>query len=421
MASTVVERYGSLSAVGVAKETTFGTPVTPTEFAPFTDATLESDPGLFYPPVVMGVRDVNVFALYGQRKNTGDISAPFYPTNGASLWTAAMGADGGALGSTGGYGVVPGSGVTTSNSTTLSAAVGSVGATSVSITSATGYVQGGYIVIDVNNTTTPTTSEIRKISNVSGTTITLDSALNFTHANGAAVKFIAAAASPLNFTHTILSTNTLPSLTVEKNIGGYQSIQFAGSRVGKYNLKLAAGDSPAEFSASIVSQTPTVLTSPSPISVVNESPFVFAEATLGLFGNSNVAQVMSVNLDLENGLKPTYTFNGSHDLQFLTPLTRKVTGQIEVVFTSLNDADWGYYTKMQNQTQGSLTLTMAHPSSGSSFTISLPQINIAKYADALKLEDVVMTTLDFEASYALGAAVPSTISSTMTNGKYLPY
>ena len=442
----------------------------------------------------MGIRDVNVFALYGQRKNTGDVSAPFYATNGIQFLTASIGYDGGATGaSLSGYGIVPSSTTPTSNSTTPTALI-AAGATSVTLTSATGYVAGGYIQVDVNNTTTPTTSEIRKISTLVGSVVTFDSPLNFAHASSAPLKYIAAAAAtasitgsnavttslittasttgvvngmvvtgngvPVNttvvsfvantsitvsnvitqanagatftltgpapqFVHTILQGNSLPSLTIEKNIGGVQSLTFAGSKIGKYNLKLAAGDTAAEFSASVISKSVAIKDVVTPISgIVNESPFVFAEASLTFMGNT-VAQVMSVGLDIENGLKPTYTFNNSHDLQFLTPLTRKITGQMEVVFTSLDDSDWGYYLKMQSQAQASLSLTLTHPATATggaeSLTITLPQVNISKYADGLKLEDVVLSTLDFEASYALGAAVPQTISASVTNAVWLPY
>ena len=371
----------------------------------------------------MGIRDVNVFALYGERKNTGDISAPFFPTNGTELFVASVGYDGGQSSpSLSGYGVVP---VGTATATTTPTTSITAGATSVTLTSATGFVQGGFIQVDVNNTTTPTTSEVRKIATLAGSVVTFDQPLNFAHASSASLKFFPAvtgttisvsgstsvssttlattsttgvvngmsvvgngipagttvvsfvantsitlsnAATLTNnstslftlsnvanqFVHTILPGNALPSMTIEKNIGGTQSLQFTGSRVGKFSLKLAAGEEAASMGVSVVSKAVNILDTPSsPISVTNESPFVFAEATLGLFGDSVVAQVTNVSFDIENGLKPTYTFNGSHDLQFLTPVTRKITGQIEVVFDSLDDPDWGYYAKMQEQVQGS--------------------------------------------------------------------
>ena len=488
--NTVVERYGSLSATGIARESQFGQLTTPSNFVPDTSSTLESDPGLFYPPVMMGVRDVNVFPLYGQRKNAGDVGAPLFPTNGIATFVAAIGADGGdyttQIAGTQGYGItgVYSSGAsttlasavtqtatvlnTTVSSTTVSVASGAssypsaspvtnfggasavaaattvtgttlsaaatatgqvlLGANTISVTSATGIVNGVYIQIDVNSVGV-TTSEVRKVTNVVSTTITLDYPLFYAHASSAAVKVVAAP-----FTHTVLQGNNLPSLTVEKNIGGYQSLQFTGTKIDKYTLKAAASDTAVEFTAGLMAKTYTVLDNPTAISVINELPFVFAEATLSLnfgYGSSvQVSQVSNVNLDIENGLKPTYTFNNTHDLQFLTPVTRKISGQIDVVFTSLDDSTWGYFNLMQNQVQGSLSLTFTHPtgsvpnpnpSPGYSITISLPAVNFSKYADALKLEDVVMTTLDFEAAYNIGGTPPQTIAATIVDGAYKPF
>jgi len=451
---------------------------------------MESDPGLFYPQLMMGIRDVNVFPLYGTRKNAGDIGAPFFPTNGIGMFVAAIGSDGGDYtnyiassqgnGVTGVYttgasttlssavtqgavvltvttssttavvtsGTVTGTAVpvvnfpgtslvaaaTTITGTTLSAAAtgsGQVlaGQNTITVTSATGITTGVYVQIDANVSGT-TTSEVRKVTNVASTTITLDTPLYFTHANSAAVKVVAGP-----FTHTILQGNNLPSLTVEKNIGGYQSLQFTGTKVDKFSMKAEASDTEVTMTSNVIAKTYNVMDTPSAVSVINELPFVFSEANLtinfGYGGGAVVAtQVSNVSIDIENGLKPTYTFNNSHDLQFLTPITRKITGQFDVVFTSLDDATWGFFNIMQNQVQGSLSLTFTHPtgsvpspnpSAGYAITISLPAVNLAKYADALKLDDVVMTTLNFEAAYAIGATPPSTINSTITDGRWLPF
>ena len=500
----MIERIGALSATGLAREASFGQVTTPTNFIPDTDMSMESDPGLFYASVMMGIRDAQVFPLYGTRKNAGDIGAPFFPTNGIPTFVAAMGSDGGdysnSFSSTQGYGVTgiyttgasttlasgqpilqpteltitsgsttaviaggPALGSTTtvftfagstlglvSGSTTcttgltLSATPSSSGLAlaaknTVTVTSATGISIGNYIQVDANVIGT-STAEVRKVTNVAGAVVTVDFPFFFAHAAGTAVKVVSGP-----FTHNILQGNSLPSLTIEKNIGGYQSLQFTGSKVDKFSLKAEAGDSELSFTASVMAQKYNVLDTPSAVSVVPELPFVFAEANLsiafpGVNGGSpiQVAQVSNVSIDLENGLKPTYTFNNSHDLQFLTPSSRKVSGQLDVVFTSLDDATWGYFNIMQNQLQGSLSLTFTHPTSstnnpswntsaGDSITINLPAINIAKYADALKLEDVIMTTLNFEAAYNLGGTGQigtsslTTINATLVNGSWLPF
>lgn len=616
---------------------------------------MESDPGLFFPSVMLGVRDVNVFPMYGTRKNAGDIGAPFFPTNGIATYVAAVGADGGdwstAIAGTKNYGVTgtAGGSVTTTlsasapstavllnvtqGSNTVAAASGTLTSTPVAVmnipgqttlpvitvgtggigisgntlpvsaavtftgspviqidgelltvtngsgtasltvtrnvggTTAAAHSAGAVVfstvsssslallaqptasgqaiagtavlslaasaaamtTIQVDTNTASTTSEVRTVQTVTGSSspyfVTLDAPLYFSHNSGVAVVSVV---SP--FTHVVLPSNNLPSLTVEKNIGGYQSLQFQGTKIDKYSIKAEASDAPVSFTASVVAKNYSILgnstatggaqsitsiaastpstgyvtytstansfvpgqtvvvsgasatvggfnitgtvvsatattftllnsatgatssasaTSPAPssISVINEIPFVFSEANLqmnfGYGGLVTASQVSNISIDIENGLKPTYTFNQSHDLQFLTPVTRKVTGQVDVVFTSLTDAQWGFFSIMNEQVQGSLQLTFTHPSVspntvgnssnfsdvGYSFTIALPAVSFSKYADAIKLEDVVMTTLNFEAAYNIAGSGStsglgpnqSTIQSQIIDGRYLPF
>jgi hypothetical protein len=266
----------------------------------------------------MGVRDVNVFSLRGEFKNAGDISAPFFPTNGLEILAAAIGTD-----------------------------------------------------------------------TVSG--------------------------SAPHYHHTFAPANILNSLTVEKNLGGFQSLQFVGTKVGKYSIKATTGDTETEFSASFIGKDANVLDTPSsPITIVNENPFVFAEAEITLFGELT-AQVTAINIDIDNGLKPTYTFNQSHDLEFLSSLTRHITGSLTVVFDSLDDATWGYYTQMINGSSGSLVANWTHTSTGASLQITLPQIFLTKYADDVKMDSIIMTTLDYEAVYDLAADPPNSIGVLVIN------
>jgi len=400
--TTVVERYGSLSATGLAREATFGTPVVPTGFVPMTGNELQLDVGLFSPKVMFGQRDLNTFALYGQYKLAGALSAPLFPSNGAMLIAGAIGPDAQA-----GFGVT---GTVGTGSTTLSGG-SSAGATTITVTSAAGLSQNQVIQIDVNNTSTPTTAECRKITNITTNTLTLDSALTYAHLTGVAVIGVVAP-----YTHSVQQANSLSSFTVEKNLGGFDSLQFAGARINKFNISTQNGDTEATFSADLVAKSSAVLDSPSAISIVNESPFVFAEATVSLFSQS-VLQATDFSMDVENGLVSTYTFNASHNLQFLTPVTRRVSGKIDVVFTSLDDATWGYYTQMVNGTSGALTFTLAHPASGGSIIFTLPKVYIKLATDAVKMEDVIMTSLSYEAF--LNLSTLQTISATVIDSNYL--
>lgn len=314
---TITERYGSLSASGFAKEVTFGTAVAATTYLPMTGNTMEADPGLFFPPVMLGTRDKQVFPLYGEAKFAGAVEGPLFPSNAIELLVAAIGTD-----------AITGSGP---------------------------------------------------------------------------------------YTHAISQANALASLTVEKNLGSFQSLQFAGCRVSKLSVKAPVGNEPVSITADMMAQSAAILTSPTAISVTNELPFVFAEASLTL-GSHARADVTSVTLDIDNGLKETYTYSANHGPSFLTPVTVKVSGTIDVVWSSLNDSTYGDYSTMQAGTLGTLALSFAHPSgSAYSVALSLPQVSLAKYANDVKQEDVIMSSLSFEASKPLSGS-EYTIGAVVTNG-----
>jgi tail tube protein len=316
---SITERYGSLSATGLAKESSFGAPITASTWLPMLSNTLEEDPGWFSPGLMMGVRDKQVFNLYGEAKFAGAVTGPLFPSNALELLVASIGTD-----------VVSGAGPT--------------------------------------------------------------------------------------WTHTISQANTLPSLTVEKNIGGYQSLQFAGCRVNKFSVKAPVGNSPVEIAADMMGQSVAVMNSPTAVSVTNELPYVFAEASLSLGGNAR-AEVTNVTLDIENGVKETYTYSGSHGPSFLTPVTLRVSGTVDLVWSSLNAAVYGDFSTMVNGTLGALQVAFTHPgANGYSVALTCPQVALSKYVNDLKLEDVVMTTLSFEASRPLTGGSQYTIGAVVVNG-----
>ncbi|WAL67147.1 phage tail tube protein [Amycolatopsis cynarae] len=321
---TITERPGSLSAVGWAKETTFGTIAAATAFVPNTSCSLEAEPGWFSPQTMQGTRDAQVFNLYGEQKFSGSIEGPLFPTMGIPLLVGSIGTDA-----------------------------------------------------------------------VTGT------------------------AAP--YTHTISQANTLPSFTIEKNIGGAQSLQFAGCRLGKYTLKCPAGNEAVSFTAEVSAQKASVLAIPTAVTTTNEAPFVFAEATLSLFGNAR-AEAKNVQIDIDNGLKETYTYSGNHGPSFITPASLKVSGSFDVVFSSLNDPIYGDWTTMMNGTLGALSLTIAHPTAGTgSVAISLPQITLSKYKNDIKMGDVIVSSVNFEASKPLTGANQYTIQAVVINSQTAAY
>lgn len=474
---TITEKYGSLSATGFAKETTFGTPVAANTFLPMMSNTMEENPGWFSPHLMQGVRDLQVYNLYGEAKFQGTINGPIFPSNAMEVMSAAIGAD--SIAGWGVYGTIA-----TPTSTTLSAG-SAAGATSVTVTSPTGFVTGQEIIvgtggtqearlisnvvgsvitvadafyhahaigdaavtgttttlsalvtaptstitvtsatgittntiiqIDVNSVSGVTTSEVRKVTNVVTTTVTLDSPLTFNHASGAQVIVVT---TP--YTHTINEQNTLPSLTVEKNIGGFQSLQFAGCRVGKFDLKAPVGNTPVDVSVEMTGRSVLPLNTPTAISITNELPFVFAEANLEIFGTLRT-EVSNTSVAINNGLKETYTYSNFHGPSFITPVTLHTNGAIDLVFDSLNDATYGDFQRMANGTLGSLQFSLVHPASGGTISVFLPQIVLDKYANDIKMEDVVMSNLTYEATRPLSGNTQFTIQATVSNSVYLPY
>lgn len=317
---TITERYGSLSASGIAKEVTFGTPVAAVSFLPMTANTLEFDPGWFSPQVMQATRDLQVYNLYGQAHNTGSLSGPIFPSNAAELFVSSIGTD------------------------------------------------------VVTGTVNP-------------------------------------------YTHTISQANTLASLTIEKNMGGYQSQQYAGCRVNKMSIKAPATNEPFSADYDVMAQSVAILTTPTAVSVSNESPFVFAEGTLTLFSNAR-ADVSSVQVNIENGLKETYTFSGNHGPSFITPVTLHVSGQITLVWSSLNDATYGDFSSLINGTLGSLVLNAQHPGGGTAagFTITMPQVVLSKLGPDIRMTDVIMSNLTFEAtkSFSLGYTIQAQLKNNVS-------
>lgn len=402
---TITERYGSLSATGVAKEVTFGTPVAATAWLPMTGNTMETDPGWFSPEVMEATRDLHVYNLYGQAHYTGAIEGPFFPDNAAVLLAASVGQD-----AQPGFGVT---GTTGAGSTTL-AAPSAANATTLTLTAGASFTNNQIIQVDINNTGTPTTSECVKITAGAGTTsITVTPALTYSHLSGVTVKGVIAP-----FTHTFAQTNSLASLTVEKNLGGFQSLQFAGCRVGKLSLKAPATNEAVSVSYDVTGRAAAILTTPTAVSIIADVPFVFAEATLTLFSNAR-NDVSSVQIDIDNGLKETYTYSGQHGPSFITPVTVHASGTITVVFSSLNDATYGDYSNLVTGTLGSLVWTATHPTNNEAVTITLPQVVLSKLGQDVKMTDVIMSNLTYEATKSLSAGY--TIQATLTNNQSTPY
>lgn len=410
---SITEAAGAPSFTGLAKEApnAYGVPVAATTYLPETGNTINSDPGWFSPHVMMGVRDKQIYNLQGEQHNVGALDGPLFPSNAMALLVASIGADG-----TASNGVT---GTTGSGTTTLSSG-SAANATTISVASSTGFATSQIIQIDVNGTGPATTAECRKITNISGAgpyTLTLDQPLVYAHLSAAAVKGVTAP-----YIHTISQQNTLQSLTIEKNIGGTtrQSLQYAGCKVNKLDVKAPVGNEPVAVTADIMAQSVAVLDTPSTPSITAENPFVFAEAAVSFYGTTRY-EAANLVTSIDNMLKESYTYSGFHGPSFITSTGLHVSGTLDMFWSSFDDVTYGDFNRLINQTTGALSITLTHPASAGTIVITMPQIALAKAAIDAKPEDVVVSALTWEASRPQSGGSQYTVGATVTNSAYLAY
>jgi hypothetical protein len=423
----IVQVPGNLSAFGIAKEVTPGTPVLPSSFEPFTTCNIIPDTGLFFPPVMMNVRETDVFALYGQEKLAGPVDGPLFPVNGIHMFVGAIGTDNSQSGTAG-------------SSKTGTVAAAAKGATSLTYTTTAGsaplaneYIQVGPVLTTYGLSAIPFSggpagTQVVKITSVAGTTspytLTVP-ALQFkvdTTGNGGAGLVAQNVVAP--FYHNINPANVLNSYTFEKNLGGKQSEQYAGCQIDSYNLKCPTTNSEVSFSAAVMGLAIATLTSPTAVAVDSGVPFVFAEGSLSFQGNV-MTTATNVEIDIQNTVKDTYTVGTSHLPTYLTATTRKFSAKCTAVFSSLTDTAWGYFTQAfpsiapsNVPVVGALSLTLTHPSGGGIIGINFPQVNIEKIGDDVKVGDVITQSLDLTPSYdiATGYAIQAYVANNANTG-----
>lgn len=406
---TIAEAAGAPSFTGLAKEASnaYGTPVAATTYLPDTANTINTDPGWFSPHLMMGFRDKQVYNLQGEEHNVGALDGPLFPSNAMALLVASIGAD-----NIAGKGVTGAAGT---GSTTLNGGV-SAGASTITLTSATGFTTGQVIQLDVNGSGPTTTAECRKIT-LSGTTATLDQPLTYAHLTGVAVVGVVAP-----YTHTIQEQTTLESLTIEKNVGGTtrQSLQYAGCRVNKFDLKAPVSNEAVSLTADIMAQSVLVLDTPSTPSFTAENPFVFAEAAVSFYGTARYESANLV-LNIDNMLKESFTYSGFHGPSFITSTGLHVSGTLDMYWSSFDDSTYGDFNRLINQTTGALSLTLTHPMSAGTIVITAPQIALSKAVIDAKDSDVVQSNLTWEATRPLSGSSQYTVQAVVTNSAYLPY
>jgi len=233
-----------------------------------------------------------------------------------------------ALGSVSTQGTAGGTGASTLNGATV------VGATTVILTSATGYETNDYIQID-----TGTNAECRKITNVATNTLTLDFKLRKAHASLATCAEVVAP-----YTHTFTyNTGVLPTFTLEAGIANIDNFvrYYNGCVVGDSEWSCEEGGPLTAKHGFGCMSTEAAGTSLSTITVPTTEPYLYDTATL-TWGGSALAQVTKWSVSNKIATKATYAQGSSaaNLPKFLTTGRYDATGKMTIV--PIATTHWAY-------------------------------------------------------------------------------
>lgn len=401
---------GTMGFFGFGKEAVKGTAVPSSFWVPFTNDSLEHDPGVVSEKLIRRSRSVNIYPTIGQAKISGGFDAVLTIDNSLSLFCAGIGSD---TYQTGGA---------SSGSVSLSSNA-AAGATSVSLATQTGTPIGVGDFIELRQTSgvaaATNLSEIHKVATVAGTgpyTITFaagETLVNaYTSATATAYRI---ASGTTNFTHQVLpdqpTVTSWTTFTLEKYLAGLggQSLQYAGGVLSKMQLKLdnknpakATYDFMCTAEAQIAPTSPTYPTS---------APLYFFDYSATLWGAPNTA-VQSIDYTLDNKGAAEWTFNGSNYASVTYPAEREQTVKIGVVAQDLT-----FYSDAIGGTTGALSLVMAQGSA--SITLTCPELIIKKVSNKMELGKVVL--YDLECLGKLNAVAGNEVSATIVSAQWLPY
>lgn len=303
----------------------------------------------------------------------------------------------------------------------LSTGTVAAGASTITLVAGGGayFTSNDIVQIDVNTAGGATTAEVHKITKSTDTLTIADASPNntfaFAHATSVQVVHVGA-----NYTHTVPISNTISSsFTLEKNLGNFQSEQYAGCRIGKYTLNVPMGNSPTNFTADVMGQSVAVLGTPTAVAIDTTPPYVFSEATLTAFGNS-FTHASNFKMDLNNQVKAEYTYSQQQGPSYLPATDLIIGGSFDIIWNSHTDSTYNVFTRAQNQTQGALTILLAH-AAGYSVQITMPEIVLKLPKTQPKPGELIKVSASFDAFHNISSANPSPATVTLINNQYLSY
>jgi hypothetical protein len=407
MVSALTQYLAGRGFIGVAAEATVGTPVAATSYVPLLDESLVREPGIVLEKLLRGSRDSAFVAVLGEQKIGGSIETPLYVDQGLPLLGAAIGSDVYQYAATaGGAQAIGGSGI--------AAGVGSFALAALPA----GLSVGDWIELHqtgASDAGLTNLSEVHAVASVGGSgpyTIGIGGELtrNAYPSTGTAWRVPSTTAV---FSHVLLpdqpNAGSYKTLTIEKNLGGLTSLQFAGAVVGKTAVQLSSkGAAKVRYDLSALAEAQIGGSTPSYGASV---PLSLPNFAASLFGAAD-SSVASFELDIDQTAKEYWTFNGGTLPALVVPVERTVTGKFTNIVQSM-----AYYDNMVAGTSGAFTATLSQGSS--SIVISLPKCLLTKLGVPLKIGDLLMYDAQFQATHSDVAGY--SIEVQVMNGHWLPF
>lgn len=338
------------TATGLAKETTFGVPVTPAIWVSAQDITMTPTN--------------NFLMRTGARNQTGMEQGLAGPFGGAGTFTIESDPDvigaplAWAMGNES-VTVNPTVGNPASNAqvnTTLSAAV-AAGSTTIPVAAGTNIAAGVMLVIDANGIAT----EIGTVASISGTTVTLTSALTYSHPSGAVVLAQTA------YDHTLLLGIPRPTFSAQFNTQT-DCVTYSGNKVSDWSVTLDPRALVALRFSTVYAQEGVTTPGTPAFSPLKPYKVLDPLNVLNVNGAPSPAGILTMAVTVNTGLQPAeHTLGQGRFINSIPEGQSRVTGTMTVQFTNpiFQQMFWGNLGATGPQSEViacALAFTMLSPS-----------------------------------------------------------
>ncbi len=395
---------------GFGSEAVHGTAVPSSVYLPFLSESFNVDPGIILDKLIRAARDEQFNPAVGEQKVEGKLDTLLWLDQTLMPMGAAIGSDAFITCSAAGTAITLGASYATASGPPVT----------VTITTQTTPPIAANDLIQIQQAVgTPGVSnqcEIHKVATVSGAgpytlTLATGEVLQNTYTSAGQISRIASGST--GFVHNLYpdvpNATFYKTLTIEKNLAGLASQQFAGSVVSKATLKGTTKDT-ARVSYDFVAGTYGTIAQSTP-TFLNTTPLSLTNYSVSLFGTPNTVMT-SLELDINNEAKQLWTFNNITTPAVAYPGGRMVSGKWTTITQDLT-----MYNNSLVGTTGALVFTLTQGAQSIAFT--MPEAVIKKLSFPLKIGEALIYDVEYDAVYNQTSGNSISAVATLTN-IYLP-